>query len=158
MIIIKIKGHLGVKTKMTVIGHIEFLTFDRIALESYVVPHFGPIWMHWLQWYGYFYESRSSGQSKGQNKMAALGHLEFSCFDIIALESHVLPHFWLIWMQWFHWHDYYYDLRSSRGQNQDGCHQPYLFDYHDYICDWICNSYWLINIDWMNWWRWGKRE
>ena len=40
MIIFKIKGHLVVKTKMAVDGHIQFLTFDRIALESYVIPHF----------------------------------------------------------------------------------------------------------------------
>ena len=40
MIIFTIKGHLGVKTKMAAVNHIEFLTFDRIALESYVIPHF----------------------------------------------------------------------------------------------------------------------
>ena len=40
MIIFMIKSHLGVKSKMAVVGHSEFLTFDRIALESYVIPHF----------------------------------------------------------------------------------------------------------------------
>ena len=40
MIIFTIKGYLGVKTKIAVDGHIEFLTFDRIALESYVIPLF----------------------------------------------------------------------------------------------------------------------
>ena len=28
------------KSKMAAICHIEFLTFDRIALESHVIPHF----------------------------------------------------------------------------------------------------------------------
>ena len=28
------------KSKMAAVGHIEFLTFDIIALESYVIPHF----------------------------------------------------------------------------------------------------------------------
>ena len=28
------------KSKMAAIDHIEFLTFDRIALESHVIPHF----------------------------------------------------------------------------------------------------------------------
>ena len=31
---------------LAVVGHIEFLTFDRIALESYVISHFLPIEMH----------------------------------------------------------------------------------------------------------------
>ena len=33
--------------------------------------------------------------SRGQNKMAAVGHLEILCFDIIALEFYVIPHFLL---------------------------------------------------------------
>ena len=28
------------KSKMAVVSHIEFLTFDRIALESHVILHF----------------------------------------------------------------------------------------------------------------------
>ena len=40
MIIFTIESDLGVKSKMAVVGHIEFLSFDRIALESYVIPHF----------------------------------------------------------------------------------------------------------------------
>ena len=42
MIIFMIKCHLGVKTKMAAISHIyiEFLTFEKIAPESYVIPHF----------------------------------------------------------------------------------------------------------------------
>ena len=28
------------KSKMAAVGHIEFLTFDRIALESHVIHHF----------------------------------------------------------------------------------------------------------------------
>ena len=53
-----IQGHLGVKTNMAA----EFLTFDRIALESYVIPHFWLIWMHWFHWYGYFCEWVSEGR------------------------------------------------------------------------------------------------
>ena len=127
------------------VSHIEFLTFDRIALESYVIPHFLPILMHWFHWYGYFYYSRSS---RGQNKMAAVGHLEFLCFDVIALESHVIPHFWLIWIHWFHWYDYFYDLRSSRGQNQDGCRQPYwIFNFWQNSPRILCNTSFLTNLN-----------
>ena len=40
MVIFTIQGHLWVKIKMAAIVHIEFCPFDRIALESYVIPHF----------------------------------------------------------------------------------------------------------------------
>ena len=46
MIIFTLKGHLEVKNKMAVDGPIEFLTFDKIALVSYVIPQFWPILMH----------------------------------------------------------------------------------------------------------------
>ena len=39
MIIFTTEGHLVVKTKMAAIGHIEFLPFYRISLESCVIPH-----------------------------------------------------------------------------------------------------------------------
>ena len=100
--------------KMAAISHLEFLCFNIIALESHVIPHFWLIWIRytvWFHWYDYFYDLRSF---RGQNKMAAVGHIEFLSFAIIALESHVIPHFLLIWVHWFHWYDYFYDLRWSR--------------------------------------------
>ena len=33
----RVKGHLGGKTKMAAVSHIEFLIFDRTALESFVI-------------------------------------------------------------------------------------------------------------------------
>ena len=36
----RVKGHLGGKTKMAAVSHIEFLIFDRTALESFVISHF----------------------------------------------------------------------------------------------------------------------
>ena len=52
------------KFKMASVGHLGFLTFDRISLESYAIPHFWLIWIHGFYWYGYFYDSRSY---RGQN-------------------------------------------------------------------------------------------
>ena len=60
-----IQGHPLVKTKMCAVGHTEFLTFDRITIESYVIPHFWLIWGHWFYLFVYFHDSRSS---RGQNQ------------------------------------------------------------------------------------------
>ena len=35
-----IKAYLGLKTMMAVVGHLEFLSFDRITLVSYVTHNF----------------------------------------------------------------------------------------------------------------------
>ena len=81
--------------------------------------------------------------SRGQNKMAAVGHLEFLCFDIIASETHVMPHFWLIWIHWFHWYDYFYDLRSCRRQKQDG----WIFNFWQNSPRILCNTSFLTNFN-----------
>ena len=56
-----------------------------------------------------------------KSKMAAVGHPEFSTFDILALESNVIPLFRLICTRSFHWNGLFYVSRSSRGQKQDSC-------------------------------------
>ena len=87
MIIFKIKGHLGGKTKMAVDGHIEFLTFDRKALEYLIFDQFectDSIGIVIITIHGY---------PGVKTKWLPSGHLEILCFDIIALESHVIPFF-----------------------------------------------------------------
>ena len=42
---------------MAAISHIKFLTFDRIALESYVIPH----------WHGYFHDSTIQGHPEAES-------------------------------------------------------------------------------------------
>ena len=47
MAIFTIQGHPEVQSKMAAVGHHEFVTFDTISLESYVIPHFRLILAHW---------------------------------------------------------------------------------------------------------------
>ena len=77
---------------MAAVGHLGFLTFDRIALECN--PSFSTNLNTLISLKQLLFAIE--GHLEVKNKMAVVGHHKYLNFDIITVKSYVIPLFCLI--------------------------------------------------------------